>query len=242
MPDGVGERSSSASASSVPRRRRSSSPCAIRTNDVYLDPELRLRGAEQTAGDRHRWPSSCANARSVVPPPEDPLPCPPAESDIRAQLERGRTSRISRQLAVGGGRAWPRTPATANRQRHLTSRIAVNAPDRDPLHRHRRAALVDGRHRHQGRRRFRAEGDVLSLGLRGDHAASSSSARDVRARPATPAFLVGDRQLRRVPDDVRHGHEAGPPRRTRSSCSTPAWCGCCSSRRSCCTSRCGAAT
>jgi DNA-binding response OmpR family regulator len=24
----------------------------------------------------------------VVPPPEDPLPCPPAESDIRARLER----------------------------------------------------------------------------------------------------------------------------------------------------------
>jgi DNA-binding response OmpR family regulator len=25
----------------------------------------------------------------VVPPPEDPLPCPPAESDIRTRLERG---------------------------------------------------------------------------------------------------------------------------------------------------------
>jgi DNA-binding response OmpR family regulator len=24
----------------------------------------------------------------VVPPPEDPLPCPPAESDVRTQLER----------------------------------------------------------------------------------------------------------------------------------------------------------
>jgi DNA-binding response OmpR family regulator len=25
----------------------------------------------------------------VVPPPEDPLPCPPAESDIRTRLDRG---------------------------------------------------------------------------------------------------------------------------------------------------------
>lgn len=25
----------------------------------------------------------------VVPPPEDPLPCPPAESDVRAGLDRG---------------------------------------------------------------------------------------------------------------------------------------------------------
>jgi DNA-binding response OmpR family regulator len=25
----------------------------------------------------------------VVPPPEDPLPCPPAESDVRTRLERG---------------------------------------------------------------------------------------------------------------------------------------------------------
>jgi DNA-binding NtrC family response regulator len=25
----------------------------------------------------------------VVPPPEDPLPCPPAESEVRAQLDRG---------------------------------------------------------------------------------------------------------------------------------------------------------
>ena len=27
----------------------------------------------------------------VVPPPEDPLPCPPAESEIRAQIDRGGT-------------------------------------------------------------------------------------------------------------------------------------------------------
>jgi DNA-binding response OmpR family regulator len=28
----------------------------------------------------------------VVPPPEDPLPCPPAESDVRSQIERGGTT------------------------------------------------------------------------------------------------------------------------------------------------------
>jgi DNA-binding response OmpR family regulator len=26
---------------------------------------------------------------AVVPPPPDPLPCPPAESDVRSQIERG---------------------------------------------------------------------------------------------------------------------------------------------------------
>ncbi|HWS73130.1 MAG TPA: response regulator [Thermoanaerobaculia bacterium] len=27
----------------------------------------------------------------VVPPPDDPLPCPPAESDVRSQMDRGST-------------------------------------------------------------------------------------------------------------------------------------------------------
>ena len=34
----------------------------------------------------------CRECALVVPPPEDPLPCPPAESDVRSQIERGPTS------------------------------------------------------------------------------------------------------------------------------------------------------
>jgi len=33
----------------------------------------------------------CRECAVVVPPPEDPLPCPPAESDIRTGFERGST-------------------------------------------------------------------------------------------------------------------------------------------------------
>jgi DNA-binding response OmpR family regulator len=57
-------------------------------NDAYLDPALVSAVLNKPLeidllADLVR---ECAN---VVPPPEDPLHCPPADSDIRARMERG---------------------------------------------------------------------------------------------------------------------------------------------------------
>jgi DNA-binding response OmpR family regulator len=57
-------------------------------NDEFLDPDIVSAVLNKpleidTLADLVR---ECA---LVVPPPEDPLPCPPAESEIRARMERG---------------------------------------------------------------------------------------------------------------------------------------------------------
>jgi DNA-binding response OmpR family regulator len=57
-------------------------------NDLYLDPQLVSAILNKPLeidllADLVR---ECAN---VVPPPEDPLPCPAADSDIRTRMERG---------------------------------------------------------------------------------------------------------------------------------------------------------
>ena len=57
-------------------------------NDTYLDPAMVSAVLNKPLeidllADLVR---ECAN---VVPPPEEPLPCPPADSDIRARMERG---------------------------------------------------------------------------------------------------------------------------------------------------------
>ena len=57
-------------------------------NDAYLDPALVSAILNKPLeidllADLVR---ECAN---VVPPPEDPLNCPPADSDIRTRMERG---------------------------------------------------------------------------------------------------------------------------------------------------------
>lgn len=57
-------------------------------NDVYLDPEyvsaiLNKPLEVEMLGELVR---ECA---LVVPPPEDPLNCPPSESEIRTRMERG---------------------------------------------------------------------------------------------------------------------------------------------------------
>ncbi|HYH09970.1 MAG TPA: response regulator [Thermoanaerobaculia bacterium] len=57
-------------------------------NDAYLDPALVSAVLNKPLeidllADLVR---ECAN---VVPPPADPLHCPPADSDIRARMERG---------------------------------------------------------------------------------------------------------------------------------------------------------
>ncbi|MFP5247986.1 MAG: response regulator [Thermoanaerobaculia bacterium] len=57
-------------------------------NDRYLDPEL-VSAVLCKPLEIDMVAELVRECASVVPPPEDPLHCPPAESDIRSQLERG---------------------------------------------------------------------------------------------------------------------------------------------------------
>jgi DNA-binding response OmpR family regulator len=57
-------------------------------NDVYLDPET-VSAVLNKPLEIDMLAELVRECAAVIPPPEDPLPCPPAESDIRSQLERG---------------------------------------------------------------------------------------------------------------------------------------------------------
>ena len=65
-------------------------------NDAYLDPDL-ISAVLNKPLEIDTLAELVRECAQVVPAPDDPLPCPtPAESDIRARMERGRTSRTSR--------------------------------------------------------------------------------------------------------------------------------------------------
>lgn len=57
-------------------------------NDEYLDPEI-VSAVLNKPLEIDTLAELVRECALVVPPPDDPLPCPPAESDIRSRLERG---------------------------------------------------------------------------------------------------------------------------------------------------------
>ena len=58
-------------------------------NDTYLDPAL-VSAVLNKPLEIDMLAELVRECAQVVPPPEEPLPCPaPAESDIRSQMERG---------------------------------------------------------------------------------------------------------------------------------------------------------
>ncbi len=57
-------------------------------NETYLDPDI-VSAVLSKPLEIDTFAELVRECALVVPPPEDPLPCPPAESDIRLQLERG---------------------------------------------------------------------------------------------------------------------------------------------------------
>lgn len=57
-------------------------------NDDFLDPDM-VSAVLCKPLEIDTLAELVRECAIVVPPPEDPLPCPPAESDVRSQLERG---------------------------------------------------------------------------------------------------------------------------------------------------------
>jgi DNA-binding response OmpR family regulator len=57
-------------------------------NESYLDPDL-VSAVLNKPLEIDMLAELVRECALVVPAPEDPLQCPPAESDIRAQMERG---------------------------------------------------------------------------------------------------------------------------------------------------------
>jgi two-component system, OmpR family, KDP operon response regulator KdpE len=57
-------------------------------NDVYLDPEL-VSAVINKPLEIDMVADLVRECAAVVIPPEDPLICPPAESDVRARMDRG---------------------------------------------------------------------------------------------------------------------------------------------------------
>lgn len=57
-------------------------------NDSYLNPE-HVSAVLNKPLEIDVLAEVVRECAAVVPPPEDPLHCPPAESDMRAQMERG---------------------------------------------------------------------------------------------------------------------------------------------------------
>jgi DNA-binding response OmpR family regulator len=57
-------------------------------NETYLDPD-RVSAVLNKPLEIDMLAELVRECAFVVPPPEDPLHCPPAESDIRSRLERG---------------------------------------------------------------------------------------------------------------------------------------------------------
>lgn len=59
-------------------------------NDRYLDPAL-FSAVLNKPLEIDMLGEVVRETAAVVPLPEDPLPCPPAENDVRARMERGST-------------------------------------------------------------------------------------------------------------------------------------------------------
>ncbi|MBV8516912.1 MAG: response regulator [Acidobacteria bacterium] len=57
-------------------------------NDIYLDPDL-VSAVLNKPLEIDTLAELVRECALVVPPPDDPLPCPPSESDIRARMDRG---------------------------------------------------------------------------------------------------------------------------------------------------------
>jgi DNA-binding response OmpR family regulator len=57
-------------------------------NDTYLNPDL-VSAVLNKPLEIDMLSDLVRECALVVPPPEDPLPCPPADSEIRSRLERG---------------------------------------------------------------------------------------------------------------------------------------------------------
>lgn len=57
-------------------------------NDTFLDPEL-VSAVLNKPLDVDIVSDLVRECAAVVPPPEDPLPCPPAESEVRTRMDRG---------------------------------------------------------------------------------------------------------------------------------------------------------
>jgi DNA-binding response OmpR family regulator len=57
-------------------------------NDTYLDPAL-VSAILNKPLEIDLFADLVRECANVVPPPEDPLNCPPADSDIRMRMERG---------------------------------------------------------------------------------------------------------------------------------------------------------
>jgi DNA-binding response OmpR family regulator len=59
-----------------------------RNNDTYLDPEL-VSAVLNKPLEIDLMAEVVRECAAVVPRPENPLSCPPAESDVRARMDRG---------------------------------------------------------------------------------------------------------------------------------------------------------
>lgn len=57
-------------------------------SDEYLDPDI-ISAVLNKPLEIDTLAELVRECAFVVPPPEEPLPCPPAESEIRTRLERG---------------------------------------------------------------------------------------------------------------------------------------------------------
>ena len=57
-------------------------------NDVFLDPAL-VSAVLNKPLEIDTVAEVVRECAYVVPPPEDPLPCPPSESEVRSRMERG---------------------------------------------------------------------------------------------------------------------------------------------------------
>lgn len=57
-------------------------------SDAFLDPEI-VSAVLSKPLEIDTLAELVRECAMVVPPPEDPLTCPPAESDIRSRMERG---------------------------------------------------------------------------------------------------------------------------------------------------------
>ncbi len=57
-------------------------------NDEFLDPDI-ISAVLNKPLEVDTLAELVRECALVVPPPEDPLPCTPAESDIRSRMERG---------------------------------------------------------------------------------------------------------------------------------------------------------
>lgn len=57
-------------------------------NDEFLDPAI-VSAVMHKPLELDTMADLVRECALVVPPPEDPLPCPPADSEVRTQMERG---------------------------------------------------------------------------------------------------------------------------------------------------------